>query len=234
MSIASEITRLQSAKADLKTAIEGKGVTVPSDATLDDYADLVDSISGGGGDVTVTPLSVTENATYTAPTGTAYSPVTVNVQSGGGSTTPQEALKSVLENAGFVFVTFTPQTPASGNYFEVQHTLGDVPTDAIWFAKTWVNEDTPTCYLMGYVFNGNFTSDNEYNRTLQCFPSSTPAIANYVALLKSCGVTFIPWLKQTVYNASYAAATAQTVSVRNQSNNAAGKMISGDWYLGVR
>lgn len=49
MSIASEITRLQQAKADIKTAIEGKGVTVPSSATLDDYADLVDSISGGGG-----------------------------------------------------------------------------------------------------------------------------------------------------------------------------------------
>lgn len=51
MSIATEITRLQTAKADLKTAIEGKGVSVSSSATLDDYAALVDSISGGGGDV---------------------------------------------------------------------------------------------------------------------------------------------------------------------------------------
>lgn len=51
MSIASEITRLQTAKADLKTAIEGKGVTVPSSATLDDYADLVDDIQTGGGGV---------------------------------------------------------------------------------------------------------------------------------------------------------------------------------------
>lgn len=51
MSIATEITRLQQAKADIKTAIESKGVTVPSDAKLDDYADLVDSISGGGGSV---------------------------------------------------------------------------------------------------------------------------------------------------------------------------------------
>lgn len=45
----------------------------------------------GGGTVTfydsepttVTPLSVTQNGTYTAPTGTAYSPVTVNVSGGG-------------------------------------------------------------------------------------------------------------------------------------------------------
>lgn len=49
MSIASEITRLQAAKAELKTAIESKGVTVPSDTKLDGYADLVDSIEQGGG-----------------------------------------------------------------------------------------------------------------------------------------------------------------------------------------
>lgn len=34
---------------------------------------------GGGGTVTVLPLSVTQNGTYTATLGTAYSPVTVNV-----------------------------------------------------------------------------------------------------------------------------------------------------------
>ena len=45
MSIATEISRLTSAKAAIKTAIEGKGVTVPSSAKLDDYADLVDAIS---------------------------------------------------------------------------------------------------------------------------------------------------------------------------------------------
>lgn len=56
MSIASEITRLQTAKADLKTAIEGKGVTVAASATLDDYADLVDSIETGGGGYTVDDL----------------------------------------------------------------------------------------------------------------------------------------------------------------------------------
>ena len=48
MSIASEITRLTGAKADIKTAIEGKGVTVPSSATIDEYAPYIDAISGGG------------------------------------------------------------------------------------------------------------------------------------------------------------------------------------------
>ena len=35
---------------------------------------------GGGGDITVESLSVTENGTYTAPQGKAYTPVTVEVQ----------------------------------------------------------------------------------------------------------------------------------------------------------
>ena len=50
MAISDEITRLQTAKADLKTSIEAKGVTVPSSTKLDGYAALVESISGGGGD----------------------------------------------------------------------------------------------------------------------------------------------------------------------------------------
>lgn len=48
MSIASEITRLQTAKSDLATSIANKGVTVPANATLDDYAALVDSIQQEG------------------------------------------------------------------------------------------------------------------------------------------------------------------------------------------
>lgn len=47
MSIATEITRLQNAKANLKTAIEAKGVTVSQSATLSDYPALVESIPSG-------------------------------------------------------------------------------------------------------------------------------------------------------------------------------------------
>ena len=48
MSIASEIERLQNAKSALKTAIEGKGVSVPAATKLDGYSALVDSIEQGG------------------------------------------------------------------------------------------------------------------------------------------------------------------------------------------
>ena len=49
MSIQTELTRLTNAKAAIKTAIEGKGVTVPSDTLLDGMASLIESIEAGGG-----------------------------------------------------------------------------------------------------------------------------------------------------------------------------------------
>ena len=55
------------------------GVTVKIGDASDD--DCVTSVTGTytGSSTTITPLSVSTNGTYTAPTGTAYSPVTVAV-----------------------------------------------------------------------------------------------------------------------------------------------------------
>ena len=54
MSVQSEITRLQNAKAAIKTAIEGKGVTVPDGTLLDGMASLIESIEAGGGGIVYT------------------------------------------------------------------------------------------------------------------------------------------------------------------------------------
>lgn len=48
MSVADEIIRLQTAKADIKNAIEEKGVIV-GDGTIDTYAEKINEIQGGGG-----------------------------------------------------------------------------------------------------------------------------------------------------------------------------------------
>ena len=48
MSIATEISRLQTAKENLKASIENKGVEVSAYAKLDEYPAYVDMISGGG------------------------------------------------------------------------------------------------------------------------------------------------------------------------------------------
>ena len=70
MSIASEISRIQGAKADLRTSIQAKGVSVPADALIDAYPDYVDAISGGGGGENLTTLSVTPStsAQHLTPT----------------------------------------------------------------------------------------------------------------------------------------------------------------------
>ena len=60
MSIQTELTRITNAKAAIKTAIEGKGVTVPDGTLLDGMAALIESIeAGGGGGCTITSGSFT-------------------------------------------------------------------------------------------------------------------------------------------------------------------------------
>lgn len=49
MSIQTELNRITNAKAAIKTAIEGKGVTVPDGTLLDGMAALIESIEAGGG-----------------------------------------------------------------------------------------------------------------------------------------------------------------------------------------
>jgi len=48
LSIASDLSRLQTAKANLKTSIGNKGVTVPDEAKMDSYSGYIDQISSGG------------------------------------------------------------------------------------------------------------------------------------------------------------------------------------------
>ena len=49
MSIQTELTRITNAKAAIKAAVEGKGVTVPDGTLLDGMAALIKSIEAGGG-----------------------------------------------------------------------------------------------------------------------------------------------------------------------------------------
>lgn len=51
MSVSDELTRIQGAKASLKTSITNKGVEVPDTALIDAYPALVDQIETGGGDI---------------------------------------------------------------------------------------------------------------------------------------------------------------------------------------
>ena len=64
-----------------KVVIDGEVIlhsTIDGDSVLSSAIDGTPNHWTGGG-VTVIPLEVTENGTYTAPHGKAYTPVSVNV-----------------------------------------------------------------------------------------------------------------------------------------------------------
>ena len=57
--------------------------------------------------VSVEPLNVSANGTYTAPSGTAYSPVTVNVSGGGGETTAGQKDVNFIDFDGTIRYSYT-------------------------------------------------------------------------------------------------------------------------------
>ena len=63
MSIQTDLTRIKNAKAAIKAAIEGKGVTVPDGTLLDGMAALIEAIEAGGSDYG--PFSKIIAGTYT-------------------------------------------------------------------------------------------------------------------------------------------------------------------------
>ena len=63
----------------LASGAQGVGTAVKNGSVYQDENGYVVLDDEPGANVSVIPLSVTENGTYTAPTGTAYSPVTVDV-----------------------------------------------------------------------------------------------------------------------------------------------------------
>lgn len=80
MSIQTELTRITNAKAAIKTAIEGKGVTVPDGTLLDGMASLIESIQAGSGGFeniqtvtgSFTPESLIETETQSVPSSDAF------------------------------------------------------------------------------------------------------------------------------------------------------------------
>lgn len=125
MSIATEISRLQTAKSDLKTAINAKLSTgLIADETIDEYAGFVDNIEAGGGgteiisslvntadytDDLVIPEGVTEIRRYCFYQGAKFK---------GGLVLPN-SLSVIGENA-FVFCNFQGTLTLPNNLTEIQ------------------------------------------------------------------------------------------------------------------
>lgn len=109
MSIQSELTRLTNAKAAIKTAIEGKGVTVPDATLLDGMAALIESIEAGGGgyEVSVGLITPTEDSTTLSfEHGLSKAPdyVTVFLPSGYSYTTYCNILRTYYKRYGYMTI----------------------------------------------------------------------------------------------------------------------------------
>lgn len=120
MSIASELNALNGYILGAYDEINTKGGTVPANKNMANLASAIGSISTGSS-TTIIPLDVTENGTYTAPTGTAYSPVTVNVSGGSGGGIDISAFRGCTKIEVGVY------HPTSMNSNTIPHSLGLVP-----------------------------------------------------------------------------------------------------------
>lgn len=111
----------------------------------------LEHVQSGGTEPVITPLSVTENGTYTAPTGTdGYSPVTVNVPTGGDL----PAIISKIDGG-----TFTLGADTLTGTHEILHSLGERPKGFY----IWAVNVSKTSYAVRTV---NMYSANEYDGTL--------------------------------------------------------------------
>lgn len=158
MSIASEITRLQTAKADIKAAIEDKGVTVPSAATLDDYADYVSAISGGGGSIT----AVTGEFTLTSDVSGVSSSSGTKVLPGLALDFKPDFLWITMTEASFQSISDVtnhffgliaiPKTAIQTYRFGANSSTASLTKDTIFFQLSTVTTSTDSGN--GYMQNG--------------------------------------------------------------------------------
>ena len=119
--------------------------------TIEDAVRLLGQNIGGGSSVTVESLTATENKTYTAPEGKAYSPVTVNV-SGGTSThditcyyvDPQTYETTLID--GLVHST----TINDGHYDSTDTPVQTADAGSVLIAEMHTPSGLATCTPMGY------------------------------------------------------------------------------------
>lgn len=112
-----ELTRIESAKTDIATAIGGKGVNVPANAKIDDFADLIDAIQTGGGSPNLQSKSVniTTNGTTNVVADSGYDGLS-SVEVGVNVETYYSFIKNLCED-NLTNVVFPAGISSIPNYF---------------------------------------------------------------------------------------------------------------------
>ena len=154
MSIQTELTRITNAKAAVKAAIEGKGVTVPDGTLLDGMAPLIESIEAGGGyEITtgnITPSETTTSLSWEHGLSTTPSLVLIYLRKG-WSLTPYmnivrmsyQYIDSITQKQETDIYAIATRNAAYA-YLENSLTADDVPFE--------INETTVTAGSCGYSY----------------------------------------------------------------------------------
>lgn len=171
------------------------GVNITATANEDDYTINIDSWVNPSN---ILPLSVTENGIYTAPAGSAYTPITVNVSGSGGA-------------SNLVQGTFTAQSSAGVQSVSIPYTGTGYPIAAMVFVS-------------GGAYNsGNSTWYNSTQRYAvgqwtmsKSVISSTPTYTT--SGTQNQGVTTAIYKNSTSSSTSYTRTSAMNTNVFSSSN----------------
>ena len=155
-------TQLNADLTSVANAIRAKGGTSASLAFPAGFVSAIGDIPTGGG-VTVSPLSVTANGTYTAPSGEAYSPVTVNVSGGGGQPSASPKAVNFIDYDGTVLYSYSesdaltltdpPANPSHSGLTaqgwnwtlaQIKLQLAAMPGAPVWVGQMYITDDGKT------------------------------------------------------------------------------------------
>ena len=174
-----------------------------------------------GTNITVDSLSVTTNGTYTAPTGHAYSPVTVNVSGGGGSVEQKQinfidydgSITNSYSASEWASVTALPSNPSHSGLTaqgwtwtkaQIDAQLTAAPNEAVNVGQMYITESGDT--EIDVVFDSEHLS-----------PYLTIAVNGTVTVdwgdnsTDTVTGTSLSTLKYTLHN--YASAGSYTISI---------------------
>lgn len=187
MSIATEITRLQGAKADLKTSIEAKGVTVPSATLISGYAALVDQISCGGGlpdsDGIVGLVIANDDMTDSAESITlTYTPTCVLKYSPANPVSNRSSLKvsKTVTYPSVVWSCDSPSITISGNTATIQlGTNADVEFTATWTDYKGDTQTTSKTIHMMHLGYAMVTAQSTYIQTGYVVVANPPGTSTF-------------------------------------------------------
>ena len=165
------------------------------------FSDCPFKVRGKGGEqITVTPLSVSENGTYTAPTGSAYSPVTVDVQE-----QPWEPLEDGYSNFWFELTddTLSPWLNFSAKNADAVIDWGDgsgeVALDTLTPTHTYAKAGKYVVKVKGVT-----QITQQYSIPLNAYNAILTAVelSNEVSVLLSYAFAYQFALKNVVYSAN--------------------------------